>query len=520
MPRWSHSSMKCAALSGALREQDAVIGDDPDGIAPDMRPAGDERGAVERLELVELAAVDDAGDDLAYIIGLLPVGTDGAVDLSGIVERRRGLAQRNAGGLHGVEPADDAARDAEGVAVIERVVVGDAGDAAVHVGAAELLGGHDLAGRRLHQRRAAEEDGALVAHDDALVRHRRDIGAARRARAHDDGDLRDAGRRQRRLVVEDAAEMVAVGKDLVLVRQIGAAGIDEIEAGQPVLPRDLLGAQMLLHGDRVVGAALDRGVVGDDDAFAPRDAADAGDDPRRRHVAAIHAVGRELRQLQERRAGIEQGADAIARQQLAAREMALARGGAAALADLCDARPEIGDAVAHRRRVDLEHGRARIDRGLDHGHYGLPRTGASVIRCLLGPVLVGARAATMHKPGLTRQAKNREMATSSTRRLRHVHSRRARSRRRPRAWHHATDTAALLEAARRALRLRGLGQAREPHADRRLQGARRARLSGGSAEVIARHRRGHHRDARQSRAERCPRREPPRPHRDDRRAAR
>ena len=59
----------------------------------------------------------------------------------------------------------------------------------------------------------------------------------------------------------------------------------------------------------------------DDDALATRDAADAGDDPGRRHVAAVHAVGRELRQLEERRAHIEEHADALARQQLAARDM-------------------------------------------------------------------------------------------------------------------------------------------------------------------------------------------------------
>jgi hypothetical protein len=34
------------------------------------------------------------------------------------------------------------------------------------VRAAEILGGDDLAGRGLHQRRAGEEDGALVADDD------------------------------------------------------------------------------------------------------------------------------------------------------------------------------------------------------------------------------------------------------------------------------------------------------------------------------------------------------------------
>ena len=42
---------------------------------------------------------------------------------------------------------------------------------------------------------------------------------------------------------------------------------------------------------------------------------------------------------------------------------------------------------------------------------------------------------------------------------------------------HAGDPAICLAAAGATHRLRGLGQAREPHADRRLQDARRARLS-------------------------------------------
>jgi hypothetical protein len=114
-------------------------------------------------------------------------------------------------------------------------IVGDAREPGVHVAAAEILGRHLLAGRGLHQRRAGEEDRALVAHDDRDVGHRRHVGAARRAGAHDDGDLGDAGGAHVGLVVEDAAEMVAVGKDLVLVRQVRAAAVDEIDAGQPVL---------------------------------------------------------------------------------------------------------------------------------------------------------------------------------------------------------------------------------------------------------------------------------------------
>jgi hypothetical protein len=79
------------------------------------------------------------------------------------------------------------------------------------------------------------------------------------------------------LVVEDAAEVVAVGKDLVLGRQVGAARIDQVDAGQAVLRRDLLRAQVLLDRHREVGAALHRGVVGHDHALDALHAADAGD---------------------------------------------------------------------------------------------------------------------------------------------------------------------------------------------------------------------------------------------------
>ena len=229
----------------------------------------------------------------------------------------------------------------------------------MHVGAAELLGRHDLADRRLHQRRPAEEDRALVLDDDALVRHRRHVGAAGGARAHHHRDLRDAGARHGRLVVEDAAEMLAVGEHLVLVGQVGAAGIDQVDARQVVLARDLLGADVLLDGHREIRAALDRGVVAHDHAFAAGDAADAGDDAGRGDVAAIHVVRRELRQLEERRADIEQHADAVARQQLAALDVLVARGLAAALLD----RGELGRAGRRPRRASPPRSRGTRRRG-------------------------------------------------------------------------------------------------------------------------------------------------------------
>ena len=42
--------------------------------------------------------------------------------------------------------------------------------------AAELLGGHLLAGRGFDERRSAEKDRPLIADDHGLVAHRRDVG--------------------------------------------------------------------------------------------------------------------------------------------------------------------------------------------------------------------------------------------------------------------------------------------------------------------------------------------------------
>ncbi len=132
--------------------------------------------------------------------------------------------------------------------------------------------------------------------------------------------------------------------------------------------RDLLGAQMLLDRDRIVGAAFDRGVVGDDHALTPGHATDAGDQAGGGHRVLVHAEGRELRQLEERRADVEQRAHPLARQQLAAAEVALARGLAAALLDHGDFGAQIRDQSIHRLGVGAKRRPARIDLAPDHVH--------------------------------------------------------------------------------------------------------------------------------------------------------
>ena len=55
------------------------------------------------------------------------------------------------------------------------------------------------------------------------------------AGAHDDGNLWDAGRGHLCLVEEDAAKVLAVGKDIRLHGQEGTAGIHQVHAGQVIL---------------------------------------------------------------------------------------------------------------------------------------------------------------------------------------------------------------------------------------------------------------------------------------------
>src|SRR5690348_2472723 len=106
--------------------------------------------------------------------------------------------------------------------------------------------------------------------------------------------------------------MLAVREDFVLCREEGPATLDEIDARKPIFARDLLRAQVLFYGDRVVGAALHRRIVRDDDALTPADAPYSGDDSGAGNVSAVHAVRGKLGQLQERTAGVQQNPHALA----------------------------------------------------------------------------------------------------------------------------------------------------------------------------------------------------------------
>ena len=103
------------------------------------------------------------------------------------------------------------------------------------------------------------------------------------------------------------------------------------------------------------------GVVGDDDHLAPRHAADARDEAGARRFPAVQAVGRQRRELEERRARVEQRVHAVAHEHLLLLGVALAPGAA---------RPRPRELAAQRPH-QLFHGAAALSElgglGIDPG---------------------------------------------------------------------------------------------------------------------------------------------------------
>jgi hypothetical protein len=88
----------------------------------------------------------------------------------------------------------------------------------------------------------------------------------------------------------------------------------------------------LLHRDRVIGAAFDGGVVGDDEDLAAGHAANPRHQPRPWCAVFVHVPRGERREFKEGRARIKQPIDALAHRQLPLFAMALEVFGTAALA--------------------------------------------------------------------------------------------------------------------------------------------------------------------------------------------
>ena len=139
------------ALLGRLREQDTVVGDDPDRHAVEAREPRHQCRTIARLELVEARAVNETSDDLVHIVRLAAVLRDDAVEFGRIVERLLACLHGDPHLRHAVEIGDDPARQMDGVGIVLGELVGDAGNSRMNVTATEVLRAHFLTRRRLYQ---------------------------------------------------------------------------------------------------------------------------------------------------------------------------------------------------------------------------------------------------------------------------------------------------------------------------------------------------------------------------------
>jgi hypothetical protein len=170
----------------------------------------------------------------------------------------------------------------------------------------------------LHQRGASQEDSTLLVYHDDLVTHGWDVGTTGGATSEHDSDLWDTLAGHPCLVVKDSSKMIPVRKNIILLWQKGTCRVDHVNARQIVLFRNLLGPQVLLYRDRVVGTSLITVIVGDHHALLATNTTYARDD-----VSAGNAllwlhilVACELPNLDEGRTLVQYCVDPLSRQQL------------------------------------------------------------------------------------------------------------------------------------------------------------------------------------------------------------
>jgi hypothetical protein len=183
--------------------------------------------------------------------------------------------------------------------------------------AAQFLGRDDLVGHGLHHVRAGDEHVARVLHHEDEVGHRRRIDRAARARAHDDGNLRDDARGLR-VAPEHLGIAAERGDALLDARAARVVQADDRHAvlhGEVHHLADLLGMRLRQraaeHGE-ILAEHIDRAAV---------DRAPAGDDAVARIFRLFHAeIGAAMRLVGVvflEGALVEQHVEPLARRQLA-----------------------------------------------------------------------------------------------------------------------------------------------------------------------------------------------------------
>ena len=325
-----------------------LVRDDTDGPAANARIAAEQGFAVFGAVFLEFACVHNARDDFAHVVLLRRFGGEDAVNFFASVARiaRRRVAEgRSVRRAHLVHESPNAL---EARLVVFLAEIHRAADLRVHLGSAEIFRRSFLANGSLHERRPREKEPRPLGHQN-VVAHDRQIRAAGHAHAHNGRYLWDAHRAHHRVVAEDAAKIIRIGKDVFLQRQEYSRRIHQINGWDAVLDGDVLRADDLFRRHREEGAGLYRRIVRDDHKQPPAHAAEPGHCACGRGAAPffIHLISGVDAQLKKAGIRIDEFGDALARRQPAFGVLRFDRFWPAALADaflfIFDFRQEIDD---------------------------------------------------------------------------------------------------------------------------------------------------------------------------------
>ena len=125
---------------------------------------------------------------------------------------------------------------------------------------------------------------------------------------------------------------------------------------------------MFFHRYGKVRAAFDGGVIGDDHHLAAVHHADARHHAGRRRLVVVHVVRRQRRQFEKRRAGVHQGVDALARQELVAPSVQRHGSFPTAFSTLRQALAQLANFVGKMRLIVLELRTSRLNLRADNVH--------------------------------------------------------------------------------------------------------------------------------------------------------
>ena len=144
-----------------------------------------------RFKFVELRVIHNPANHFPYIVRSFQTGGHNTAQLIGIEQGRPGFNFIGKRRGRSVEARYRLTSQLQSMVVILSNIIHDTGHLAMDLGTAQLFGCHFFTGCRLNKWRPRQKDRALIAHNNAFIRHGWHISATGRTGAHHHRNLGD-----------------------------------------------------------------------------------------------------------------------------------------------------------------------------------------------------------------------------------------------------------------------------------------------------------------------------------------